>query len=369
MPDVIDLSDRDEQAVARAVTSAAQCLRDGHLVVIPEEAGYHLLADASSDAACQVLLNGAEFMPVVWGLEADGLLADVSDASGPGALTRRLSRRCWPGPVVLDVTTTGDIPAAWSQLLVDRTGADQAVRLGVPLHEISRALLNLMDSPLLATPLPVSPSGQLELEACTPATLILQAGPTRYQGGDTTIRVRGDEWEITREGVVGPGIVARLASQVIIFVCTGNTCRSPMAEALFRKLLTQRLQCPDEELVERGFLVGSAGVAAYGGSPISPEAADSLRERGIDSSSHVSQPVTAELAQQADLLVTMTQAHRDALLATWPDAATRVRLLDPDGHDVADPIGGSAAVYAACCQQIENHLEQLAEDWLDLPST
>ncbi|GIS58203.1 MAG: hypothetical protein CM1200mP2_04280 [Planctomycetaceae bacterium] len=117
--------------------------------------------------------------------------------------------------------------------------------------------------------------------------------------------------------------------------------------------------------MDRGFLVGSAGVAAYGGSPISLEAAESLRERGIEFASHVSQPLTAELAAQADHLVTMTNGHRNSILEAWPDAASRVRLLDVNGADIDDPIGGSSTVYAECCQAIQSHLQQLIEELLD----
>ena len=114
--------------------------------------------------------------------------------------------------------------------------------------------------------------------------------------------------------------------------------------------------------------MGSAGVAAYGGSPISPEAADSLRERGIESASHVSQPLTASLAAQADHLVAMTQEHHDSILNTWPDAAARLRLLDPNGIDIDDPIGGSPAVYAECCREIETRLELLIDELLGPPA-
>src|SRR5579863_9390616 len=124
-----------------------------------------------------------------------------------------------------------------------------------------------------------------------------------------------------------------------LFVCTGNTCRSPMAEGIFRKLLSERLSCPEDELVDRGFMVASAGVAAAPGNPASPEGVEILVDRGVDLRGHESQPVTAQLLSQADQIFTMTGSHRDFLVREFPETASRVRLLARDGSDIIDPIG------------------------------
>ena len=372
MPEQFDIRGGDEQAVARAVTRAAEAIANGELVAVPDEAGYQLLASICNPDATDRLLQATlprdpldpldPLDPIVLGTDALSLLQLIEDPPGPGELTLRLARRCWPAPVVLELNPQATAPDRWSPAFWERVTQRQRLGVRVPAHEVPRGLLDLADSPLLARPLPVTDAGEVVVGCTESASVMLQAGPSRYAGGDTRIRVDGQEWEITREGAVGAATVARMACRVVVFVCTGNTCRSPMAEAMFRKLAAQRLQCPDEELVDRGLLVGSAGVGTYGGSSISPEAAESLRERGIESASHVSQPLTAELAVQADHLVAMTRGHRDSILNTWPDAAPRVRLLDPNGTDIDDPIGGSSDVYAACCREIETHLEALIDE-------
>ncbi len=360
MSEVIDIRSGDGQATSRAVVRAADVLKDGGLVVVPDEAGYHLFASIASSEAVGNLLATSDttpaLAPIVFAATADALLPA---SSGPSPMALRLARRCWPGPVVIDLEPGDTAPCDWSGTWWDRVTREQQLPLRVPAHEIPRSLLDELGGALLGRAQPVTETGRPDTGQDGSDALVLDAGPPRFEGGDTWIRVRMGDWELTRTGVVGQTTVTRLASRVVVFVCTGNTCRSPMAEALFRKLLAQRLQCPDGELIERGFLVASAGVATHGGSPVSPGAAESLRERGVDFSSHVSQPLTGDLAAQADHLVTMTRGHRESVLRLWPDTASRIQLLDADGDDIDDPIGGSNEVYTACCSSIEENLERL----------
>ncbi len=141
---------------------------------------------------------------------------------------------------------------------------------------------------------------------------------------------------------------------MILFVCTGNTCRSPMAEHLFRARAGTAL----------GWQAVSAGVLAFPGAPASAEAVAALREKGIDLSGHRSRPVTRDLVEQADLIVAMTAGHRDELRRRFPAAADRIRLLHAFGTqaveaDVSDPIGQSMDVYRHVRDEIDSSLADL----------
>ena len=132
-----------------------------------------------------------------------------------------------------------------------------------------------------------------------------------------------------------------MAEKLIVFVCTGNICRSPMAEYLFRNQV---------ESSHPEWTVCSAGVMAGYGAPASRFGVKVLREISIEMKDHKSQPVTGDLVENADMIVVMTAAHRDILLEQYPEAASKVFLLksfDPesDGGDVLDPIGLSKDVY------------------------
>ena len=157
-----------------------------------------------------------------------------------------------------------------------------------------------------------------------------------------------DHFEILRAGVVSEQTLKRLASVVVLFVCTGNTCRSPMAEGMFRQAMAERLGCRARELEDRGVVAASAGLAAMMGGRASAEAVVVLKRMGIDLSTHESQPLTEPLVRSADLILAMTRGHRQAIISEWPDAADRVRLVCHSGADVADPIGGPPELYERC---------------------
>jgi protein-tyrosine phosphatase len=145
---------------------------------------------------------------------------------------------------------------------------------------------------------------------------------------------------------------------LIVIVCTGNTCRSPMAEAIMRRLLAERLQCKLEEVEQRGVIVASAGVSAAPGVGAAPEAIETMRQKGLDLSRHGSQPLTDKLIRHADLILGMTAAHRQAIIRRWPEAAHRTAVVRLDGADIDDPIGAPAEVYERCAAQIEEALKQ-----------
>lgn len=141
----------------------------------------------------------------------------------------------------------------------------------------------------------------------------------------------------------------------VLFICTANICRSPMAAALFRERLKQMR--PDWQ----AWRVDSAGTWALEGEMASAYSQQVMAEEGIDISSHRSRQVTSEMLQAYDLILTMEVGHKEALQVEFPAIARRVFLLSEMAgrvEPVEDPYGGSIADYHAAAKQMDAILEK-----------
>ena len=145
----------------------------------------------------------------------------------------------------------------------------------------------------------------------------------------------------------------RNTKKLLVFVCTGNTCRSPMAEALAREVM------PD------GWEVSSAGLHASVGDPPTTEAVLAASELGADISGHKVRSMTDALAFSATLLVGMTAVQAAELRRRFPFAAHKVHILGEYGpkpvRDISDPFGGSLADYRQCLRTIKSCIAGLLD--------
>jgi protein-tyrosine phosphatase len=358
MPEVVEWRSADRPALVRR---AVATLSGGGLVAFPTDTVYHLAASALAPAAVARLAEGNE--PLVLAVRGAGDALDwAPDMSGTA---RRLARRCWPGPVTLAFASgaEGGVASRLPAGVRERLGRDGELWLRAPAHEAPLLVLDRLAGPLLIAAVPCDGGQAIAAGAVVRvvgdrAALVIDDGPCQLYAPATVVRVGRDSWEILVPGAVPEEAVRQLSPCTIVFICTGNTCRSPLAEALCKKLLAERLGCDAEGLEGRGYRVLSAGLAAAPGGEAAAEAVEVARELGADLSGHRSRRLTAELLAHADQLIAMTQGHLRALVPYCGGEGARVRLLS-GGEDIDDPIGGDQEVYRECARQIVCCLERL----------
>jgi len=363
-PQLIDVRSSDD--LRDVVHRAVQALAEGRLVVFPTETVYGLAASALDESAVARLVEAkgrAAGHPLTLAIRGPSEARDYVPDMSP--LAQRLARRCWPGPVTLVLADShadglvGQLPPAVRQVVAP----GDTVGLRVPGHPIVLDVLRMIAGPLVLssanrTGLPEAVTAAEAVDALgDDVDLVLDDGRCRFGQPSSVVRVTGRSYEVLRAGVVPETTLKRLSSVLILFVCTGNTCRSPMAEVLGRQMLAERRGCPVEELEDRGVVVGWAGVAAMTGGRASPEAVQVVAEMGASLADHETQALTEPLVRQADVIFVMSRSHREAIMAQWPAAAERTRLLSRDGADICDPLGGPPDRYRRCAEQIRAELK------------
>ena len=349
------------------VQSCTRLLDSGGIVVVPTETVYGAMARLDRPEALRRLreLRG-------WP-ESRALPLHIPSTSSarmyldlPSLFAQRLMSRLWPGPVAMLFKVS---QSRRDQLATELhfSSADLFdggyLTIRCPAHAATRDILLASNAPIVAV---MAYAGATQVDNFAQAIadkvdMILDDGPTQYGMLSTVIRVDENDFDIVRQGVYDRRIIEKMRHVTILFVCTGNTCRSPLAQAITRKILAEQLHVPEKELERSGYTVHSAGVMAYPGAPATPHAVHAARELGADLSQHRARILTPHLINQADVIFAMGENHAEVIKTLVPTADKKVDTLDPVG-EIADPIGGDLAIYQKVASQIKALLERRLAD-------
>lgn len=325
-------------------------LQAGTLVILPTETVYGLAADPAApgavDALQQVKGRG-EQQPFTHHLASYEQLGALAPA--PPARIARMLQRLWPGPLTL--------------IVPGHDGTEVGLR--VPAHAFTQAVIDAVGHGLLmssanrhgAPPCNDAASLTAAFGAEPSVALFADAGPPQLGEASAVVRLRGRRLEVLRPGLLSADELFTAAAARVLFVCTGNTCRSPLAEALLRHLAAKRLGVAADQVLAHGLCARSAGTGTMPGMPASAGAVAAAAELGIDLSGHRSSLVSDHLLRAADRILCLSPSHAAVVCELAPDAAERVELLDPAGGGVSDPFGAGVEVYRQTRNEIARHIE------------
>ena len=353
MTEIVCVEDRSD--VAAELRRAGEILRRGGLVAFPTETVYGIAVAATIPESVRRLYEIKGRPP---NKPMTVMVADVADVRArcpqiPRA-AERLIERFWPGPLTL----------------VLRDGSGHMTGFRLPSNPVARGLVREAGVPLLvpsanrsSNPPATTAEGVLR-EFPEELDLVIDGGPAEGGVPSTVVQVLDDDRiEVLRAGAIPEARILGVSRTVVLFVCTGNTDRSPLAAALLRRRLAERIGCDESALESHGFSVLSAGLDAQEGQKASATALRLAKEwpgGPLDLERHESRKATEALIESATHVFCMERSQLDEILAFFPNRTRDVRLLDPEGNDLKDPAGASAQVFRRLAQRLDPAASLLA---------
>ena len=331
------------------LAEAAKALSDGGLVIIPTETVYGIAADALDKKAIERLAKIKERhkdKPFSFLIDTKYKIEEF--ARGIPVSAYKLIDKFWPGPltIVLKSKDTG------------------TVGLRMPDDEIALKIIELAKVPVVCPsanisgkPAPINFDQAIkDLDGLV--DLAIDAGSTKLGLESTVVDLTVDPPKIIREGAIKKEeIEGVIKKKIILFICTGNSCRSVMAEGLLKKKLAE-LGRKDIEVFSAGLTASSFGATA--------ETTDLLIKEGINMSTHRSRAVDKDLIKKSDLILVMERLHEERIMRFAPEVKNRVFLLkefakiNDNNLNIEDPIGRPADFYAKTFATIKQAIERIA---------
>lgn len=360
-----------EKIDSEEIKKAAKLVDSGALVAFPTETVYGI--------ACRVETASLSRLNDLKGRQADkrytlhiGRKTDVKKyVPSIGLRAEKLIRNAWPGPLTLVFELDqADINKQKNRLdkeVFENLYKDNSIGIRCPEDRIASKLLQLIKNSVVAPSAnitghsPATEPSQVLSQFAGRIELLLDAGACKYKKSSTVVKIGKKGLKILRDGVYSQSDLGTLSQIKFLFVCTGNTCRSPMAEGIFRKYLAEKLGCKVDQLKKKGYKLSSAGTVGLAGMPASPQTIAVCATKGIDLRAHKSRRLSPRLIEEYDFVFVMDRMQRQQILTLCPDVADKCVLL-AENKDISDPIGRPKQVYNNCAKLIEQAVKNRIDE-------
>lgn len=352
----------DEPDISQ-IKKAAKIVANGGLAAFPTETVYGLACRVSSKSLARLgELKGRD--------QSKYYTLHIGDKSQferyvpkPSLREKKLVQNAWPGPVTIIFELNDDEIQGPRKTLdkevLKNLYKNNSIGIRCPDNVIASAFLREVPFAVVAPSAnysgdePAVTSEQVANNFNGKIEIILDGGSTKYKQSSTVAKMGKKGVEILRQGVYSQGQITDFCTVEVLFICTGNTCRSPMAEGVFAKETAEKLGCTVDRLGQMGYKISSAGVMGVTGWPASAEAVSVCRTDGVDISGHTSSALTEKLISRSDLIYAMSREHVEYVRRLSPQSSDKVMLLAND-REVPDPIGQDEVFYKKCFAMIKD---------------
>jgi len=280
---------------------------------------------------------------------------------------KKLIEKLWPGPLTivfqLNNADMKKIQDSLEKPVFESLYKNNSIGIRCPDNVIAAGLLKQTKSAVIGTSAnstdeqPATEAQEVLKRFEGKIALLLDGGVCKYRKNSTVVKIGNKTPKILRPGVYSAADLEKMSIIRFLFVCSGNTCRSPMAEAMFRKYLSKKLHLKVDELEKTGYKLSSAGTLGTVGSPATAEAIAACAAKGLDIKYHTSNALSVKLIEESDFIFVMSRRHKNQITGACSLAAKKCLLLAED-TDIPDPIGQPAAFYQNCAELIEKAVKK-----------